>query len=148
MLFHATIERSGKTTTGIHVPDDVVVALGSGKRPAVRVTINGYTYRSTIAAMRGAFMLPVSAEVRQRAVVAAGDQVQVQVEVDTEPRQVSLPPDLAEALDRDADARRFFDKLSYSNQQRIVLPIEQAKTAETRQRRIASSVSMLKEGRT
>ena len=147
MQFHATIERSGKTATGIHVPDEVVTALGSGKRPAVRVTINGHTYRSTIAPMRGAFMLPVSAEVRERAAVAAGDQVQVHVELDTQPREVALPPDLAEALDRDANAKRFFERLSYSNQQRVVLPIEQAKTAETRQRRIAKAVSMLKEGR-
>ena len=148
MHFQATIERSGKTATGIRVPDDVVAALGSGRRPAVRVTINGYTYRSTIAPMRGVFMLPVSAEVRERAAVAAGDQVQLQVEVDTQPRLLTPPPDLAEALDRDADAKRRFDQLPYSNKQRIVLPIEQAKTAETRQRRIANAVSMLREGRT
>jgi hypothetical protein len=148
MNFHATIQRSGKTATGIHVPDDVVAALGSGKRPAVRVTINGHTYRSTIAPMGGAFMLPVSAEVRDRAAVTAGDEVEIQVELDTQPREVTLPSDFAEALDRDSDAKRFFDGLSYSNKRRLVLPVEQAKTAETRQRRIASTVTMLKEGRT
>jgi hypothetical protein len=148
MNFRATIQRSGKTATGIRVPDDVVAALGSGKRPAVRVTINGHTYRSTIAPMGGAFMLPVSAEVRDRAAVTAGDEVEIQVELDTQPREVTLPSDFAEALDRDSDAKRFFDGLSYSNKRRMVLPIEQAKTAETRQRRIASTVTMLKEGRT
>jgi antitoxin component of MazEF toxin-antitoxin module len=148
MNFHATIQRSGKTATGIRVPDDVVAAFGSGKRPAVRVTINGHTYRSTIAPMGGAFMLPVSAEVRDRAAVTAGDEVEIQVELDTQPREVTLPSDFAEALDRDSDAKRFFDGLSYSNKRRMVLPIEQAKTAETRQRRIASTVTMLKEGRT
>jgi antitoxin component of MazEF toxin-antitoxin module len=148
MNFHATIQRSGKTATGIRVPDDVVAALGSGKRPAVRVTINGHTYRSTIAPMGGAFMLPVSAEVRDRAAVTAGDEVEIQVELDTQPREVTLPSDFAEALDRDSDAKRFFDGLSYSNKRRLVLPIEQAKTAETRQRRIASTVTMLREGRT
>jgi Bacteriocin-protection, YdeI or OmpD-Associated/Domain of unknown function (DUF1905) len=148
MKFHASIQLSGKTATGIRVPDDVVLALGSSKRPPVCVTINGYAYRRTVAPMGGVFMLPVSAEVRQRAGVAAGDKVEVDVELDTEPRHVTIPPDFAEALDRDTNAERFFHGLSYSNKRRIVLPIEEAKTADTRQRRIAKAVSMLREGRT
>jgi uncharacterized protein YdeI (YjbR/CyaY-like superfamily) len=92
-------------------------------------------------------MLPVSAEVRERAGVAAGDDVDVDVELDTEPRQVTVPSDFDEALDRDADARRLFDGLSYSNKRRFVIPIEEARTAETRQRRIARAVSTLREGR-
>jgi antitoxin component of MazEF toxin-antitoxin module len=146
--FHTTVQLSGKSATGVRVPDEVVAALGSGKRPAVSITINGYTYRSTIGSMGGVFMLPISAEVRERAGVAAGDEVEVQVELDTQPREVTLPPDLADALRGDAAARRFFDGLSYSNKQRIVLPVEQAKTAETRQRRIAKAVSLLRQGRT
>ena len=98
--------------------------------------------------MGGAFMLPVSAEVRERAGVAAGDTVEVEVQLDTEPREVTLPPDFAAALDGDADAKQFFDGLSYSNQQRLVLAIEGAKTAETRQRRIATTVSKLHAGQT
>lgn len=147
MRFRATIQPSGKTATGVQVPAAVVASLGSGKRPSVRVTINGYTYRSTVASMGGTFMLPVSAEVRERSGVAAGDEVDVDVELDAEPREVTVPPDLAAALDGDVDARRFFDSLSYSNQRRIVLSIEDAKTAETRQRRIAKAVGMLHEGR-
>ncbi len=82
--------------------------------------------------MNGAFMIPVSAEVRERAGVAAGDEVDVLLELDTEPRQVTMPSDFEEALGRDADARRFFDTLSYSNKRRFLIPIEEARTAETR----------------
>jgi bifunctional DNA-binding transcriptional regulator/antitoxin component of YhaV-PrlF toxin-antitoxin module len=146
--FRATIQASGKTATGIQVPAEVVAALGPSKRPAVRVTINGYTYRSSVAPLGGVFMVGVSAETRERAGVAAGDEVEVAIERDTEPREVIVPPDFADALTRDADARRFFDGLSYSAKRRHVLAIEGAKTAETRQRRIASAVSTLREGRT
>ena len=147
MRFRTVIQLSGKTATGIRVPPEVVERLGQGKRPAVRVTIASYTYRSTVATLGGEFMLPVSAEVRENACVAAGDEVDVDIELDSEPRQVSLPPDFIEALDREADARRFFDGLSYSNKRRIVIPIEDAKTPETRQRRIDKAVSRLREGR-
>ena len=148
MKFRATIRLGGKTATGIPVPEEVVEGLGQSKRPPVRVTINGHTYRSTVASMGGEFMLPISAENRTNAGVAAGDEVDVDVELDTEPREVTVPPDFAEALDRDADLRRSFDGLSYSKKQRLVLPIEQAKSAETRERRIAKAVSELREGRT
>jgi hypothetical protein len=120
----------------------------SDKRPPVRVTISQYTYRSTVATVRGEFMLGDSAAVRQGAGIAAGDEVDVDVELDTEPREVTVPPDLAEALDRDADAARLFDGLSYSKKQRIVNPIEQARTAGTRQRRIAKAIGELREGPT
>ncbi len=147
MRFQPTIQQSGKTATGIRVPDQVVEALGEGKRPAVRVTINGHTYRSTVAVMGGAYMVALSAENRAAAGVAAGDEVDVDLEPDVEPREVRVPADLDEALSRDPDARRFFDSLSYSNKLRHVLSIEGAKTAETRQRRIAKAVEALREGR-
>ena len=147
MKFHSVIQLSGKTATGIPVPAEVVAALGSSKKPAVRVTINHYTYRSSVAFMGGVFMLPVSAEHRQGAGVNAGDEVEVTLELDTEAREVSVPADFAEVLDQDEAARRFFDSLSYSNKLRYVLSVEQAKTAETRQRRIEKAVSQLHEGR-
>jgi Bacteriocin-protection, YdeI or OmpD-Associated/Domain of unknown function (DUF1905) len=147
MRFHAVILQSGKTATGIRVPPEVVAGLGGSKRPAVSVTINGYTYRSTVATMSGEFMLPVSAEVRESTGVKAGVEVDVDLELDTAPRAVTLPPDFADALNGDAEAKRFFDGLSYSNQQRFVFSIEEAKTPETRQRRIAKAVSTLHEGR-
>jgi hypothetical protein len=146
MRFRATILRNNKTATGIPVPPEVVAALGSGRRPAVSVTIAGYTYRSTVASMGGVFMLPVSAEVRQKAGVAGGDEVDVDIELDTAPREVTVPPDFAEALDRDAAARRSFDRMPYSHKRRWVMSIEDAKTPETRQRRIAKAVTELHDG--
>ena len=147
MKFRATIELAGKTATGIEVPAAVVTKLGSSKKPAVRVTIKGYTYRSTIATMGGRFMLPISAQVREAAGVAARDQVDVDVDLDTAPRVVTVPPDFSRALTREPAAKRFFEGLSFSNKQRIVIAIEAAKAPETRQRRIAKSVSSLREGK-
>ncbi|MGH2633889.1 MAG: YdeI/OmpD-associated family protein, partial [Tepidiformaceae bacterium] len=137
----------GKTATGIRVPPELVAQLGSSKRPAVRVTIGRYTYRSTVAVMGGEFMLPVSAEVRANAAVAAGDDVDVELELDTAPREVEVPADFANALDGDTEARRFFDALSYSNKRRHVLAVEGAKTTETRQRRIAKAVEGFRHGK-
>ncbi len=147
MRFHTTILQGGKTATGIRVPDDVVAALGSGKRPAVSVTINGFTYRSTIAVMDGVYMVGVSAENRAGAGVAGGDEVDVDIELDTAPREVTVPEDFAAALDAEPAARRTFDGLSYSNKSWHVLQVTGAKTDETRQRRIAKSVEALREGR-
>jgi hypothetical protein len=147
MRFHTTILQGGKTATGIRVPDDVVAALGSGKRPAVSVTINGFTYRSTIAVMDGAYMVGVSAENRAGAGVAGGDEVDVDIELDTAPREVTVPEDFAAALDAEPAARRTFDGLSYSNKSWHVLQMTGAKTEETRQRRIAKSIEALREGR-
>ena len=147
VAFRATILLGGKTATGIEVPADAVAALGASRRPAVHATIAGYTYRSTVATMGGRFMLPISAVVREAAGVAAGDEVDVELVLDTAPREVTVPPDFAAALGREPAAQRFFDTLSFSNRQRIVLAIEGARTAETRERRIAKSVAMLREGR-
>lgn len=142
--FRTTILQAGKTATGIRVPPEVVATLGSGKRPAVRVTIGKHTYRSTVAVMGGEFMIGVSAENRESAGVAGGDEVDVALELDTQPREVTVPPDFAAALKRDAKARRSFDGLSYSKKRSYVEPIEKAKTSDTRQRRIAKAVATLR----
>ena len=147
MKFRTTIELGGKTATGMRVPAEVVEELGKGKRPAVSVTINGHTYRSTIAPYTDAFMVPLSAENRGAAGVAAGDEVEVDIELDTAPREVTIPPDFAAALEAEPRARETFDRLSYSNKSWHVLQIEGAKTDETRQRRIAKSIDALREGR-
>jgi hypothetical protein len=147
MEFRTTVELNGKTATGVRVPEEMVDSLGSGKRPAVRVTIGGYTYRSTIAPMSGAFFIPVSGEVREASGVKAGDEVTVGVELDTEPRTVEIPADLAAALDKAPEAKTFFESLSYSNKRRFVLPIEGAKTAETRERRILKAIEQLNTGK-
>ena len=107
------------------------------------MTINGYTYRSSIASMGGRFMLGVSAENRGAAGVSAGDEVDIELEIDSEPREVTLPADFAAALDASPAARRAFDRRAYSHRQRWVLSVEGATTAETRQRRIEKAVSEL-----
>lgn len=147
MEFTTTIEHSGGTTTGIVVPPEVVEGLGGGRRPKVSATINGYTYRSSIAVMGGDFMIGVSAEVRKGAGVAGGDEVDIDIEHDTEPREVRVPADFAAALDGSPDARTLFDGLSYSNKRRIVTPIVDAKNPETRDRRIAKAVERLSEAK-
>ena len=147
MRFHTTILQAGKTATGISVPDEVVEALGAGRRPPVRVTINGYTYRSTIAVMGSEYMVGVNADNRVGAGVAGGDEVDVDIELDTAPREVSVPADLSTALDADPKARATFDALSYSNKSWHVLQLEGAKTDETRGRRLAKSVEALRAGR-
>jgi hypothetical protein len=147
MRFTATLLLEGKTATGIQVPPEVVTAMGTGKRPPVTVTINGYTYRSTIAAFGEIFMLPVAAEHRTAAGINAGDEITIDLELDEAPREVAAPDDFAAALDADPPARATFDGLSNSNKKWHVLSIEGAKSLETRQRRIAKSVATLREGR-
>jgi len=143
MNVRTKILRAGKTATGIEFPTSVVEALGAGKRPPVRVTINGYTYRSTVAVMGGKYMLGVSADVREAAGVAGGDVVDVDVELDTATREVTVPPELRKALARNPKAKKFFDQLSYSKKRLYTLPIEKAKTAETRQRHLAKAINEL-----
>ena len=122
-------------------------ALGAGKRPKVLVTIRGYSYRSSVAVMGGTYMIGVSAENRAGAGVKGGDEVDVELELDTAPREVAVPAEFAAALAADPDAQRTFDGLSYSNKSWHVLQIDGAKSAETRGRRIARSIAALREGR-
>jgi hypothetical protein len=145
--FHTTILQGDKTATGIQIPDEGVEALGAGKRPPISVTIKGYTYRSTVAVIGGVYMVGVSAENRAGAGVKGGDDVDVEIELDKAPREVTVPPDFASALDAEPNARNTFEGLSYSNKSWHVLQIEGAKTDETRQRRIAKSVEVLRAGR-
>jgi len=145
--FRATIHGSGPTTTGIPVPEEVVAALGAGRRPKVKVTLGGHTYRSSIATVDGGPMISLSAENRSRAGVAAGDEVEVEVELDTARREVDVPADLAAALGEDPEAARTFESISYSDKRWHVLSIEGAKSPDTRGRRVARSVAILHEGR-
>jgi Bacteriocin-protection, YdeI or OmpD-Associated/Domain of unknown function (DUF1905) len=147
MRFRATVELGGKTATGIEVPEDVVAALGSGNRPPVAVTIGGYTYRTTVARMGGRFLIPLSAENRTGAGVAAGDQVDVDIALDSGPREVAVPADLAAALAQDEGARATFDELSYTHRKEWVRWIEEAKKAETRATRLTKTVESLREGK-
>src|SRR6185503_9391547 len=130
--------------TGMTVPPTIVESLGDGKRPPVKVTINRHTWRSTIAVYGGKYLLGVSAENREKAGVAAGDTLNVTVELDSAPRTVTIPPDLAKALKRQPGALQAFDALSFTHKREHVEAIEEAKKPETRQRRIEKALTMLK----
>ena len=147
MKFRATVELGSKTATGIEVPEDLVAALGSSRRPPVTVTIGGHSYRTTVARMGGRFLVPLSAENRTAAGVAAGDLVDVDIEPDPTAREVDVPADLAEALARDDAARATFDGLSFTHRKEWVRWVEEAKKAETRATRLAKTVESLRAGK-
>jgi hypothetical protein len=146
MRFRAELQRSGRTATGFQVPPEIVDGLGGGGRPKVVATVNGFRWRSSIARMGGSYWLGVSAERRAAAGVEGGQILDVDVELDTAERTVTVPEDLARALDAEPTAKAAFDRLSYSHRQRHVLAIEDAKTPETRARRIANAVAKLSGG--
>lgn len=148
MRFHTILQRFGENNTGIEVPEDVVVALGRGRRPKVVVTVNGYTYRTTVAPMGGQNLMPFSAEHRAASGLAGGDEIDVDIVADDAPREVVVPDDLATALGDAPDARTFFDGLSYTSRRAYVLWIEDAKKPETRIARVAKAVEMLAAGQT
>ncbi len=147
MHFRTTVERGGKTATGLLVPDEVVAALRAGRRPPVQVTVGGHTYRTTVASMGGRFLVPLSAENRTAAGVAAGDDVEVDVLLDTAAREVTVPADLVDALEHDDQARQFFDDLAYSHRKEWVRWIEESKKIETRTSRIVRAVEALRAGK-
>ena len=146
MKFTTTLLLHGKTATGFEVPTEIDEALGAGKKPPVRVTINGYTYRSSVAVMGGKFQCGVAAEHRAPAGVKAGDTVEIDLQLDTEKREVQIPDDVAKALKANAVAKVAFEKLSYSHKRAHVEPIAAAKAPETRQRRIDKMITTLSEG--
>ena len=127
------------------MPDDVVAALGGGKRPPVTVTVGGYGYRTTVAPMGGAYWIPLAAEHRKAAGVQAGQEVDVRVELDTAARETPLPEDLAAALDD--GARAFFEGLAPSHRKEWVRWVEEAKKPETRATRIEKTAASLREGK-
>lgn len=144
--FHTHLAGSGGKT-GIVVPDEVVAQLGAGRRPAVHVELNGHAYRSTVAVMGGHSMIAVSAAVRQATGLAAGDPVSVVLTVATEPREVDVPADLAEALAQDPQLQAFFAGLANSLQRLHVDTVNGARTPEVRQRRIDRVVQLFREGK-
>jgi hypothetical protein len=143
--FRATVVLGGKTATGIEVPAEIVERLGSGGRPPVVVTLAGHSYRTTVAPRGGASWIPLAAEHREAAGLVAGQEVDVDVVLDTAPRTVDLPDDLAAAMD-DA-ARAAYDRLAPSHQKEWVRWVEEAKKPETRTARIGKTVEGLRAGR-
>lgn len=151
MKFRTSLQLEGKTATGLLIPDDVVAALGQSRKPAVTVTVDGpvtrHTYRSTVAARGDRYLLPVSADIRKITGLSAGDEVDVELQLDTAVRKVEVPADLAALLDSEPAVKVFFETLSYSNQLAHTLSIDAAKTAETRQRRVEKAMDTLRSGR-
>ncbi len=145
--FTTTLHQAGNNT-GIIVPPEIVEALGDGKKPALNVTINGFAYRSSLATMGGKFMISFSSDKRAATGLKGGDKIDVTLELDTAPRVMEVPPDLQAALAKSKAAKAYFATLSYSNQRRHIDPINDAKTAETRARRIEKSVALFAEGKT
>ena len=140
--FHTTILQTGKNTAGIQVPEEIIEQLGSGKQPLVRVTINKYTYRSAVAVMGGKYMISFNPEHRKAAGVQGGEQADVTLELDLEPRTVEIPEDLKDAL-IEANALDAFEKSAPSMKKEYVRQVEEAKAQETRVRRIAKIVEKL-----
>jgi hypothetical protein len=143
LKFSTTLLQAGKTATGIKIPPEIMEKLGGGKRPLVKVTINGFTYRSAVAVMGGAFMVGVNAENREAAGVKGGDKIEVIIALDTEERQIEVPADFQKLLDKKPVAKEAFEALSNSRKKQLVIPISVAKTEETRNRNIQKAIDFL-----
>jgi hypothetical protein len=145
ITFHTTILQTGKNTAGIQVPEEIIEKLGAGKRPLVRITINKYTYRSAVAVMDGKYMISFNQEHRKASGVQGGDQTDVTLELDLEPRTVEIPKDLKDALIK-AHALDAFEKSAPSMKKEYVRQVEEAKAQGTRERRIIRIVEKLAAG--
>jgi hypothetical protein len=141
--FNTIVKSEGKNAAGIVVPPEIVEALGSGRNPKVKVSVNGYTFRGTVQVSNGQFMISFSSDKREASGVKGGDQVEVTLELDTEPRTVEVPEDLRAALSAKAGAMKAFEGLAYSRRKEFVRQVTEAKAQETRARRIASIIAQV-----
>ncbi len=148
MKFRTIVELSGKTATGLPVPAEVVASFGTGKRYPVTVTLGGHTYRTSVVMYNGKFMVPLAAENREAAGVEPEQEVDVEMELDTAPRDVEVPEDLAEAFIGSPASKAYFEALSNSNKKAYTLWIESAKKEETRRERVTKAITQLSEGKT
>lgn len=144
--FETTLSVFGNNT-GIEVPPEVIDQLGSGKRPAVVVDVNGYEYRNTVAVMGGKHLISVSAAVRKETGLKGGDPITVALTMAEGPRPVQMPEDFRAALDANPSVSEFFDGLSNSLQRYHCDNINGAKTEETRQRRIVKAIELFAAGK-
>jgi len=142
MKFKTKIVQTGNNT-GIEVSEKILDELGAGKKPLVVVTLNGYSYRSAVGKMGDKFMISLSAEHRKNANVNGGETVEVSIDLDTVPRTVEIPAYLQKALDRNKTAKENFEKLAPSKKKAIVLSINDAKTEETKIKRIDKVIEQL-----
>ncbi len=129
--------------------DEQVKTVGEGaKRFPVAATINGYTWRTTVTRMRGEFLLGLNREVRDGADAQAGDTVELELELDTAPREVEVPEALSSALAGDREAAARFEALAFTHRKEYARWIEEAKRVQTRERRVVQALQMLREGKT
>ncbi len=142
VTYKTTIVQTGNNT-GIHVPETILEKLNGGKKPLVKVMLNGYTYRSAVGKMGDKFMISLSAENRKNANVKGGDTLEVTVALDTEPRTIELPAELQTSLNKNKEAKAAFEKLAPSKKKAIVLSVTEAKTEETKLKRIEKAINDL-----
>ncbi|MGH2511339.1 MAG: YdeI/OmpD-associated family protein [Candidatus Limnocylindrales bacterium] len=148
MKFKTTLRRFGPNNTGIEVPEEILVALGRGRRVKVVATVNGYTYRTSVGPAYGKILMPFSSGHRAASGLSGGEDIEVELVPDDAPREVEVPADLAAALADAPNADAFFGSLSYTNKRAYVLWIEDAKKPETRAARVAKARTMLSESQT
>jgi bifunctional DNA-binding transcriptional regulator/antitoxin component of YhaV-PrlF toxin-antitoxin module len=142
--FKAVLGGEAGEAPTVELPFDVKERFGKARAP-VRGTVNGTDYRTTVAVYGGVPLIGFRRELRERAGIEIGDEVEVTVELDEEPRTVELPPALATALDGDKRARAVFDGLSYTHRREYAEWIDEAKRDETRERRLAQTLEKLRE---
>jgi hypothetical protein len=143
LKFNTTILTAGKTATGICIPDEIIEKLGAGKKPPIKVTLNGYTYRSTVAVMGGKYMVGVNADVREASGVKGGDKLTVEIALDTEERTIEVPAEFQRMLNKNTAAKKIFETFSYSKKKALIIPVVNAKTDETRNRNIEKALNSL-----
>jgi hypothetical protein len=148
LSFTTQLEPRGPAAAVV-LDDGQVEALGEGaKRFPVVATVNGHTWRTSVARMGGEFLVGLPREVRAGAGVQAGDEVSVSLELDTKPREVEMPESLVSALEADPAAKAAFDGMAFTHRKEYARWIAEAKREETRQNRIAKALEMLKAGKT
>ena len=140
--FESTMSLTGNNT-GIEVPPEVLDSLDAGKRPKVNVVVNGYAYSSSVGSMKGKAMIPFSKAHREASGIGGGDDIKVELTLDTEEKTVEVPADLAEALAASPKAKAAYEALTFSKQKWLVHDIVEAKKPETRTRRIEKAVAGL-----
>jgi hypothetical protein len=146
--FRAKLQARGPAAAVV-LEDAQVAAVGEGaKRFPVVATVNGYTWRTSVARMGGESLLGLNRQVREAAGVAAGDSVEVVLLIDREPREVEVPDDLAAALAADAQAKAIFDALAFTHRKEYARWIAEAKRDDTRRRRLSQAIEMIRAGQT
>ena len=141
-----SIQSSDRMDAHIELPEDLVLSLGAGKRPAVRTEIEGVRYQTRVAVYGGRYYLGLRKDVVKAASLTPGKSVRLAIELDDQPREVELPPDLSQALTRSEDAKSAFDRLSFTHRKEYVRWVEEAKREETRRTRVEKTISMLRDG--